>query len=407
MRTLMRLALMALPTVLLLLILEWAAGIYLNSRFENFDLATQGAGEMPPSGYQLWEHPSNYWNWLKVSRYNNFGFRRFEDTSVQKPEGVVRIFIMGGSGALGSGANPTYPWVNMSGQGQYSPSETIAGHLERLLNIKYPNRKYEVINAATNWSQLHQQIIHYLRKVKYFDPDLVISIDGQNDVLPIAESYLSTWDQSAEEKVSILQSNFRVKLQPLLKKSNLAYLVAAVAFAERRQGKLPIDQNLVDKYAAMQKTNDFDLAVADYSVANSDLIDRGVDFYINHLWYFSDILRRDKVDALFVQQPELIMDSTKPFTKIEMAIRNYMYTGKAYYDVNFFQRLEQAASAAAQAEGLEYVSFLNIFGAETTEIYTDYCHLTPHGNEVLATRLIGEIETRYPHLFAEEAVPQP
>ena len=406
MRTLSKVAILALPTILLLLVFEWAAGVYLNSRFQNFDLTTQGGGEMAPSGYQLWEHPSNYWNWLKVSRYNNYGFRRFEDTSVQKPEGVVRIFIMGGSGALGSGANVSYPWLNISGQGQYSPSETIAGHLERLLNLKYPNRKYEVINAATNWAQLHQQIIHYLRKVKYFDPDLVISIDGQNDAIIIKDSYLSTWDYSAQWKVADLQSNFRVKLQPLLKRSNLAYLVAAAAFAERRQGKLPIDQNLVDKYVAMKKPETFDAAITDYAVTHSDVINRGVDFYISQLWHFSDILRRDNVDALFVQQPSLIMDGTKPFTNIETALRNFMFQGDAGYTVNFLRRVEQDASAVAQAEGLEYVSFLNIFGAETTEIYTDYCHLTPYGNEVLATRLISEIETRYPHLFVEEAVPQ-
>jgi len=402
MKKLLQLFLLALPALLFVLMLEWASGIYLNSRFDDFNLAVQGGGEMPANGYQLWAHPANYSNWLRVSRYNNFGFRSFDDTSVEKPQDTVRIFIMGGSTALGAGANPTYPWVNMSGQGQYAPDETIAASLERLLNAKYPSRTYEVINAATNWTQLHQQIIHYLRKVQYFDPDLVISIDGMNDVLPIADSYLSTWDQSEKEKVDILQSNFRVKLQPLLKSSNFVYLAAGATFGEKRQGRLPIDQELVNRYAAMSKPEGFNANAEKYLVTNAELVNRGVEFYIDHLWHFSDILRRDKVASLFVQQPALIMDQTKQLTKIEIALKNYLYATEAYYDVNFFQQLEKEASATARAEGLEFVSFLNIFGAETTEIYTDYCHLTPYGNEVFANELVNEIEARYPHLFTGE-----
>ena len=391
---------LVIPTLVLLLVMEWAAGVYLKARYEGFDLAVQGGGEMPPSSYQLWAHPSNYWNWLKLNRYNNLGFRSLEDVSIEKPEGVIRIVIMGGSGALGSGANPTYPWINMSGQGQYSPAETIADQLEGLFNRKYPNRRHEVINAATNWAQLHQQIVHYLRKIRYLDPDIVISIDGQNDALPIDDHYLSTWDKSELEKVAYLKSNLRTKLQPVIKRSNLMYLVAGLAFAEKRQGKIPVEEDLVESYVSMSPPENIDAIIEDYALSHSDLIDRGVNFYIDHLWFFYDVLKRDDVAALFVQQPQLIMDKTKPFTQIEIAMKNYMHTRDLRYEFNFFRSLESMASNLSRNKGLPYISFLNIFDNEHEEIYTDYTHLTPLGNGLLAVRLMHEIEGRYPNLFA-------
>lgn len=392
--------LLSLPTILLLLVAEWLAGVYLKSRFDDFDLATQGTGEMAPNEYQLWAHPASYTNWIGMSRYNNLGFRELEDTSIEKAPGTIRIFVMGGSGALGSAANRAFPFLRMSGQAQYSPNETISSYLEAALSERYPDRRFEVINAATNWSQLHQQLIHYLRKVRSLEPDLVISIDGQNDAIPIRPSFLNMWEQSRTEKLGALNDNFRVKMRPLITHSNLLFLVAAVAFAEKDSGQLPVDQALIEDYLQRGKPADFDQKVERYMRDNRNAVERGVDEYLRHLQYFRDVTERDGVRTMFVLQPELIMDQTKPLTDRERAIKNFLYEDSSGYEVNFFALVERRGLELRSREGLPFWSFLQVFPDQTGEVYVDYTHLTPRGNRALAEELVRAIETEHPQLLS-------
>ena len=398
-----RVVALLLPTIAIFLLAEWMSAVYLKEKYgDDFNLKVQATGEMAPSGYQLWEHPANYWNWLKLNRYNNMGFRRLEDTTVSKPKGVIRIFVMGGSGALGSSANPGYPWLQMSGQAQYEMDETISGYLEKLLNDKYPDRTYEVINAATNWSQIHQQLIHYLRKIRFLDPDLVISIDGQNDAWGIEDDYLSAWDKSSRVKLLNLTSNIRVKVRPLISNSHFLFLVAATTLGENKVGRQPIDQALVEKYAALGKPDDYDKRVEDYFQEKQNFVKKTVGLYLSELQHFYDALQRQNTNALFIQQPQLLMDETKPLTKIETALKNYIHNdGFDAFAHNFWIQLEKDGSTLRDTEDVPFYPFLNIFGEETGEVYVDYTHLTPRGNEILARRLMSLIEGRYPSLISE------
>lgn len=394
---------LALPAILLLLFCEWAAERYLKLRYgAEFDLVVQATGEMAPSGYQVWEHPANYWNWLKLSRYNNLGFRRFEDTSVAKEPGTTRIFIMGGSGALGSRANPAFPWMRMSGQAQYSADETISSYLEQFLNEMYPNQRFEVINAATNWAQLHQQLIHYYRKIRYLDADLVISMDGQNDGGAVSDGYLSKWDQTRVEGLEALNSNFRVKMRPFITRSHFLFLVAAMAFGERESGRQPIDQALVDEYNLLGKPSDYDERMAAYAQENQEQLGRSVRLYSEHLQHFYDALNRDGVKALFIQQPELVADRTKNLTEIESAMQNYLFNNSDPYADNFYRLVEQSGERLKATEGLPFYSFLNIFGDAEGEVYIDYTHLTPNGNNLLAAKLVEIIEAEHASLFTQQ-----
>lgn len=84
-----------------------------------------------------------------------------------KPDGLFRIFIVGGS--------------NVAGNGQ--PHETIAAGLERRLNAQAGgSRRFEVVNAgASAWlaSQELAMLTYYLAD---FQPDLVVTFNGFGDV---------------------------------------------------------------------------------------------------------------------------------------------------------------------------------------------------------------------------------
>jgi hypothetical protein len=81
-----------------------------------------------------------------------------------------RIFLTGGSTAFGSGAP--------------SRRKTIGGYLEEMLNTHPPQKgiQYEVTTYAnTAWSTTHERIM-IINCLSEWEPDLIISLSGCNDV---------------------------------------------------------------------------------------------------------------------------------------------------------------------------------------------------------------------------------
>ncbi|BEP93381.1 hypothetical protein GmRootA79_17650 [Acidovorax sp. A79] len=101
---------------------------------------------------------------------NSWQMRNREELQMPKPRGVYRIFLTGGSTAYGSGAP--------------SQEQTIGSLLNELLNknLPKPGVRYEVFTFANPaWASTHERIAieNYLSELQ---PDLVISLSGNNDV---------------------------------------------------------------------------------------------------------------------------------------------------------------------------------------------------------------------------------
>jgi lysophospholipase L1-like esterase len=47
---------------------------------------------------------------------------------------------------------------------------------------------------------------------------------------------------------------------------------------------------------------------------------------------------------------------------------------------------------AASRQNFTFVDLNNIFDSVTEKVFTDYCHLTPKGNEQIAEKLLTSIE---------------
>lgn len=101
---------------------------------------------------------------------NSWQMRNSEELQMPKPAGVYRIFLTGGSTAYGSGAP--------------SQEQTIGSLLNDLLNknLSKPGQRYEVFTFANPaWASTQERIAieNYLSELQ---PDLVISLSGNNDV---------------------------------------------------------------------------------------------------------------------------------------------------------------------------------------------------------------------------------
>ena len=97
---------------------------------------------------------------------NSYGFRGPEIIK-EKPEDVYRIFVVGGSTALGTGAT--------------SDNTTIPGFLQKKFNEAKLNGRVEVINAGIPGAYSLKENYYIKNNLLEFDPDLFIIYDGAND----------------------------------------------------------------------------------------------------------------------------------------------------------------------------------------------------------------------------------
>jgi hypothetical protein len=382
-------------------VMEQISKAYLNHQFGKFefDLNVQGNGSMVESSYQVWETPKNYSSWSGETRYNNHGFRRFEDTSIEKSEKTIRVIIFGGSTAFGSQPNGIY--VGLSGQGELNNRDTISGWMERILNEKYPERKFEVINAATNWARLHQQLIHYLRKIRSFSPDVVISIDGANDSTGKMGDSINTWELTQIGYEREVLQRLKYKLRPLFRRSYTLYLLAMLRSHSSKV--VEADEKLIAKYINVSTPNNYDQQLREFYAKNKDWLESLVAEYFQTMGYFHEVLKLDEVHHFFALQPLSRLDTAKTFTKREKAIRGYQRTQfpKNVHQDLFFRRLAEEGHRLRIKKEIPFLNMHNVFRDTKEQAYTDYCHFTPAGNRAYAQALVSEMESRFPDLFDE------
>jgi len=111
---------------------------------------------------------------------NGYGFRGPEIVK-EKPDNIVRIFVVGGS--------TTYSIRALSDQ------QTIPGHLQENFDKLQINNKIEVVNAGIPNIASTDELQLIQTKIIQFDPDLIIIYDGTND-LTHSYSWIKPIDKS-------------------------------------------------------------------------------------------------------------------------------------------------------------------------------------------------------------------
>lgn len=102
---------------------------------------------------------------------NKEGFASIGQTEFEyarsKPAGTYRVIVIGGSTVWGTGST--------------TPGENLPARLLKGLRAKYPNIKFEVINAGVGGYSSRNELLYLISELVYYSPDLVIAYDGWND----------------------------------------------------------------------------------------------------------------------------------------------------------------------------------------------------------------------------------
>jgi len=315
-------------------------------------------------------------------RHNSVGFRRSSEVSLVKPPGTYRIFLMGASTAYGLGGlwphiDDRYPVLKNS--------ETLDAYLEQELGAQLPGLKVEVINAAITSTQTHHNLIYLNQTILRYQPDMVLFLDGLNDYYFFDEGHdqFGNYTYNLPSRVVMgeptLYSLAYANGWWLFRKSALVHLLARGA----RNVKLML--------AGRPEQHPMDVARA---VAGQERV-----FTKNALKMEERsglILRNEGVIPVFMLQPLLILERDRPgMTGVERQLFDFNVSS---YLPNYEDYITQAvktvrvreAEMAAHVGGV-FIDLTTIYKEVDGQVFTDYAHLTPLGNEVAARKIADRI----------------
>jgi hypothetical protein len=342
----------------------------------------------------------------KDLKTNDYGLICDEPLTFEKPPGVVRIFLMGGSAMIGSGQNSNYTAIKKFPQGTYAYAISIAGYLKKYLSQKYPGKKIEVINAACYGWQLHQSMIYYLETVSLYKPDIVIDMDGYNDVLSFCTGNIFDLTEFIKLKSFV---DLKVQTEKPVNRFKSVQLVSYLFAKKNKLEVVPKSNYFVDTSAYNQ---------ARYRQLKSQLQNSSTTF-LRILNQYMNVLKGDSVHFAFILQPILDREINKPFTEVEQRMRREVGTQDVndrpdFYDDPRFD-LKKSLLALDSIKGIGHLvrryffddwlsdrfrkdveardfAYLDmnheISGLDKNfEFYTDYCHMTKEGNKFVAEKI--------------------
>jgi len=342
------------------------------------------------------------YNILKGNSYeyaNNAGFRDPREILLEKPADEYRVFMTGGSTAYGLGAigeaAPAMGWYAIPHR------ETISHAMEMILNATAPmdGKKIRVYNTAV-WGYAYQHnLMRYLAKLRRYNPDLVISFDGANE-LPAVSRLTADWDYFREGQFNNILREIYAYNRPglasyltLWLKNNTFLMTYLWAGRDLFQELNPEVRKHPGVASQTKSTgNDTRLSVEEAS----RLLDRNIGTVVRIVEDYSSVLKNDSVPHILALQP-WFYSSKKPLHEKEKLLA--AMTGfREYYGVpsdRVYKLLIDKIGENAANKGYFVVDFSDYFDDVSEWVFTDWCHLTAGANYLVAKELSNLIKEHF------------
>ena len=341
-------------------------------------------------------------NQPKGNRYefaNNAGFRDPRPISLKKPDDEFRIFLTGGSTAFGLGATgEAGPLTNFY---YIEHRETISHVLEKILNTTapIPGKKIRVYNTAV-WGYSYQHLLlRYVTKLRQYKPDLVVSLDGANELLPLSAP-TRDWDYFREGQYNgILRQIFAYNGQGLT-----SYLTL---WLKNNTFLMTLFWNGADPFLTMaagmrthrgpvpgQEAKDSNPGFTDEE--SSQMLAERVAAVVRVLEDYHSVLKNDDVPHIVALQPLLYL-SKKPRHEWEKKVES-LEEHKQYHDVptdKLYKFMIDRINESAQTKQYLLADFAHYFDDTSEWVFTDWCHLTAGANHLIAKELANIIKEHF------------
>jgi hypothetical protein len=265
-------------------------------------------------------------------------------------------------------------------------NETIDTYLEAYLQNRLGAKKrIEVINAAITSHFSHHHLIYLNQTILKYRPDMVIFIDGYNDYFSYTEGFDQFRDYAYQERANVYMGEPTIKAWAgytawwLFRKSHFIHL------AGKALRPTWLRLRTIGRERARIAVDDALLKLAQNAESN----------FLKMVERNALILRHEGVVPVFVLQPELVFKQSKVFTELERKIYQELDAEWQENLVEFKNKAKPLVvdylTRSTSRSGAVFLDMTDVFGGVTDDAYTDYCHLSPLGNKVLAEAIGREV----------------
>ena len=308
-------------------------------------------------------------------RHNSVGFRRSSEVSVAKPAGTYRIFLMGASTAYGLGG--LWPHIDNS-YPVLDNSETIDAYLEEILAPLHPELHIEVINAAITSTWTHHNLIYLNQTILKYRPDMVLFMDGFNDFYFYNPGHdqFTGYTYDLPSRVILGDPTFFSLLYAngwwLFRRSALVHQIARGAGNVKRLLAPRPTRTPIDVDQAVQNHREIFASNALKMEERSGLITRS-----------------EGAVPVFILQPMLILERDRPGLDgverklFEFNVSSYLPNYEPFV-LQAVETVREQEAAMATRVGGTFIDLTTVFQDANGQMFTDYAHLTPEANRLVA-----------------------
>lgn len=326
-------------------------------------------------------HLSRSWTDTRGVVHNEQGFRESESVALAADEGTYRIVLMGASTAYGLGG--MFPHL----QNDYpvlDNSETIDTYMEEILTDALPYERVEVINAGIPSIWTHHHLIYLNQTILRYEPDLILFLDGWND-------HFHT-DPGHDQFAAYAQTE---QAQAIMGPPTISSLVRAnLWWWFRKSAAVQVTGRVVRDIRTALAGTDSPPVHVEEALENVQVVFR--DNALRMIDRNAAILSHEGIPAIFLLQPMLILerDRLDRMPEIERALFDFnveWQDGFEEFMVRATPMISGMIEETVTPQGHRYMDLTAIYPESEGQIFTDYAHLTPEGNRILATVVSDEI----------------
>jgi len=248
---------------------------------------------------------------------DKYGFVSLAEPQLEKSKNLIRVFITGGSAAFGSGQAQPYDQIKKYPTGIYSYESSIAGNILNNLEKKFPEKNFEIINACSSGRKLNQSIALYLEIIKDFDPDIIVSIDGNNDL----ETIGGVSPYKIDEEIILKKYIELSEISESLKKKTISNTINLIEYLNFYFLKQKMAEVNTENSEQLLNYDSSDYSQEMYELKKSTLIQTSETF-TDLILYYEAVCDVEDTELIFCLQPMLYREENKIFTQTEIKMRN-------------------------------------------------------------------------------------
>jgi lysophospholipase L1-like esterase len=320
--------------------------------------------------------------------HSSDGFRSNHAIARTKPLGTFRIIALGGSALYGISAGGIYP-----SHPALPNDKTVTAFLEARINselqLRGETRRVEVVNAGVTGYETFQHLVYANEILVDYQPDLFIFFDGWNDWFR-ADPIYSPWKRYPYS--SVLMTSYINHPSILISAYLLAHALASYSnFAELvfRVLHVRVQAVFTEESSERRKTTVPQLYP---SLAEAERTYARRTFLLSYgqITKLSRLMGA-QMPVVFLQ-PVITFEEKSTLSAADQHI--YNITSSTNPSLSAWRQLRVMLPELFAADGIEFhdIGQIGNSAEAATQLYIDYCHLSPEGAQRAA-------ELMYPALM--------